>query len=67
MKFYGARDEDGELYLYTKIPERETHRFIAEKNDDYIKIPRELFPDLKFKDDPVEVELKIENLNVQMG
>ena len=40
MKFYVARYEDGELYLYTKIPERETHRFIAEKNDDYIKIPR---------------------------
>lgn len=64
-----ARDEDGDLHLFTKCPVRgKCHDYeyneynfwkVNEKFEEnfYLEIPKNLFPDLKWEDNPIEVTI----------
>ncbi|MBQ0073637.1 MAG: hypothetical protein KBT34_05545 [Prevotella sp.] len=55
-----ARDKDGTLFLYQSIPDRGKATF--EPNDgSYMDIDSDLFPDLKFEDEPIQVSLCLNN------
>lgn len=51
-----ARDKDNSLYLYYTKPTRINEEWVA---DDGFLINSELFPELKWEDEPIEVELLI--------
>lgn len=54
---YVARDESNDLWLYEKYPVRMGNYWL---NDNFImSIPNELFPNLKWEDEPIKVELTI--------
>ena len=53
-----ARDEDGSLWLFQTKPVRNFDNWNTEDFvSDFMKIDPTLFPDLKFEDEPIEVEL----------
>lgn len=57
---YVARDEDGSLYLYGFKPERQYNTWYDWDDGSHfniIELDRELFPKLKWEDDPIEVKL----------
>lgn len=50
---YIARDENGDLYLYTKKPIKALHLYdIPDDESDfqYFDVPNHLFPDIKWED-----------------
>ena len=55
-KLYVARDKSGELCIYNTKPERDCVRDFW-CSDLYFTIFPNLFPDLKWEDEPIEVEL----------
>lgn len=60
MKLWIARDENGDLYLYTSKPKKIAEEWEA---DDY-SFSRNSFPEIKWEDEePTEVELKIVKKN----
>jgi len=54
MKCYVARDKDGELWMFTNMPCK--YGSIWNGRNPY-EIDQTLFPDLKWEDEPIEVEL----------
>lgn len=63
--FWLARDRNedgriGDLSLYSNKPSRLESCFIA-NNGFYFDLPRYMFPDLSFEDDPKKVKLIIED------
>lgn len=59
-----ARDENERLCLYPNEPKRESYDFSprgywADMTNQYIDFPPNLFPDLTWSDDPIEVEIII--------
>lgn len=73
-KFHGwmARDEDGELTIFSKKPIRSEYynnSWVAaaeapgfHEDDFWLDIKKERFPDLTWDDEPVEVELLIRKI-----
>lgn len=60
MKLWIARDKDGDLYLYTRKPEKVEEYWTVEWPHAYYQFNTDLFPEVKWEDDePTEVELKI--------
>ena len=57
MKLWIARDEDGDLYLYEREPNREFDYFYSSYV--YIRIDENLFPEVTFENSPKQVELKL--------
>lgn len=53
-----ARDHDGGLYLYFNKPWQTLNGYTC-RHDLFIRLDRHLFPDVQWKDDPIEVELTI--------
>jgi hypothetical protein len=51
-----ARDEDGELVLHNFYPERGVQGWWESDGDD-LEIVSNLFPSLKWDDEPIEVEI----------
>ena len=58
IKGWVARDKDGELELYDLKPYRDKDGWISEKGYD-VPINKDMFPDLRWKSEPIEVELTI--------
>lgn len=59
-----ARDENGRLCLYQNEPEREASDFSprgywTDRTNQYIDFPPNLFPDITWDSDPIEVEITI--------
>ncbi len=56
-----ARDKEGFLYLYEDIPLRDTlfEDWEPSYPEGCLRINPTLFPNLKWEDEPVEVELKL--------
>jgi hypothetical protein len=54
-----ARDENDRLYLYIgSKPERTEHYWgCRESEDRYLELPYNMFPKLRWEDEPLEVEL----------
>jgi hypothetical protein len=50
-----ARDRDGLLLLYSETPKRRDSYWYTQEEAFYISI--DLFPNLKWEDEPMEVEL----------
>lgn len=67
IKGWVARDKDGQLCVFYGDP---PHRGGCERwrhpehcpLGDWMNIPEEMFPELKWKDEPVEVELTIKRI-----
>jgi hypothetical protein len=57
IKGWVARDEDGLLALYEERPIRRNREWMSSMN--FFTLDHELFPDLKWEDEPIEVELPI--------
>ena len=56
MKMWIARDQNGEIYLYPTKPDKYDCIFDAY---DWWQIKQDLFPEVTFKNSPVEVEIKL--------
>jgi len=57
-KLWAARDEDGELYLYERLPDRMGESWNDVDSDgDYYKLPADLLPSLTWEDEPKLVTL----------
>lgn len=55
-----ARNKDGWLVLFESKPVRgEGFWYTNSRDDDSMPINSSLFPDLKWEDEPIEVEIKI--------
>lgn len=58
-----ARDSSGFISLFSYLPKRSTHTNVGywgcDDGRDEIDLPKSLFPDLTWKEDPIEVELII--------
>lgn len=62
MKYYVARDKNKKLFLYRKSkPYLDNNVMYGSWNtfDDFMQIDRTLFPELKWTDEPILVELKV--------
>lgn len=54
-----ARDKDSELYMYEEKPTRHCSANIwVSTVEDEVAMPRHLFPELKWEDEPIEVEIR---------
>ena len=54
-KLWFARDFEGELFAFYKKPERESRYWVSNR---YIEIDANLFPNLTWENEPLEVELR---------
>ena len=54
-KLWVARDADGEIAFFKEKPERSEYFWCSKWS---CSIRREMFPDLTWKDEPIEVELR---------
>ena len=52
-----ARDKNGKLYLFTVFPERYDSEWNSGDWKSQMEIPSSLFPNLKWENEPLEVEL----------
>jgi len=57
---YLARDKNDSIYLFSIIPKRYNEVFLNQEGDyDFCEIQSNLFPEVTWKNSPVEIELKI--------
>lgn len=66
MKFWIARDEDGDLFLYNEKPSIlktgiDVWDCFQAPNKDFLVIFNDLFPEVTFENSPKQVELKLVN------
>ena len=57
IKGWVARDKNGELFAYTKVPTRGDLAWLNEGT--YFPIPLNHFPNLRWEDNPMEAEMTI--------
>lgn len=57
IKVWVARDKDGDLFAYTREPERGDFAWL--NSGVYFPIPRNHFPNLRWEDNPIEAEMTI--------
>lgn len=57
-KFWVARDKSGELFAYDSKPKRECYLGFWYSDLNCCSISGDLFPELKWQDEPIEVELR---------
>lgn len=58
IKGWVARDKDNDVYVYLTQPSRFKEQWVC-GGDVWVKIPHTDFPELKWEDEPIEVELTI--------
>lgn len=56
-----ARDKNGDLFAYTKVPERGEQAWIS-AGGGYIHIHNHLFQNLRWEDIPIEAEMTIKQV-----
>lgn len=61
MKFWVARDLDGELKLYNEQPIIMNGWFSPKRGFEALKLNEQLFTEVTFENSPQEVELKLIN------
>lgn len=66
MKFWVARDEDGDLFLYNQKPSIlktgvDPCDCFQAPNKEFLVISNDLFPEVTFENSPREIELKVKN------
>lgn len=54
-----ARDKNGWLFLHEFKPHRDSDEWLSDNTESCGSILGDLFPNLKFEDEPIEVELRI--------
>ena len=61
MKYWIARDEDGELYLFDEEPKLHKSYIWSTSTEcgSSFRIDSDLFPEVTFENSPQEVELKL--------
>ena len=52
-----ARDKDNSLWFFTDKPKRNTYTWTSRSQETQCEIPTVLFTNLKWEDEPIEVEL----------
>lgn len=60
-----ARDRNGNLYIYDKLPKRDRTNGIwqvNEKFDKFYQLPNDWFPEITWDDEPRKVEISIKLL-----
>lgn len=57
-KFWVTRDKSGELFAYYSKPKRECYLGFWYSDLNCCSISGDLFPELKWQDEPIEVELR---------
>lgn len=63
LRGWVARDNDGTLVFYTEKPRRsEKCRFFMKVSGDTLELPKEMFGNLLYEDEPVKVELSIREI-----
>ena len=69
MKFWIARDKDGELCLYKTKPWKRVntthHCDEFDCDDSFMNIDNDLFPEVTFENSPQEIELKLLKHEIQ--
>lgn len=65
IKGWVARDEDGTLCCFSKKPERMSNTIAGHFwfNEDAFELRKDVFPKLTWEDEPIEVELTINNMD----
>ena len=61
MKFWIARDKDGELYLYNVHPKKQGEFFACQFGYSSMQLDGNLFSEVTWDNSPQEVELKLVN------
>lgn len=56
-KYWVARDKNGKLCLYETKPERD-YDVKTWQSGRFCQMPKHLFPDLTWEDEPIEVEIR---------
>ena len=59
IKGWVARDKDGTLVFYGQKPDREIVNWDDSGTDEHVCINQNMFPDLKWEDEPIKVGLTI--------
>lgn len=59
MRYYIARDEYGDLYLYDNMPIKKGAYFHPQRGYDMMRLNAILFPEVTFNNSPQEVEIKL--------
>lgn len=59
IKGWVARDKNGQMWLYGQMPWRNVSVWTTNNGRNFIRIDPTLFPDLRWEDEPIEVELPI--------
>lgn len=65
MRGWIARDKDGRLFMGYEKPERLADEYTGMwvgYGKDFMELPEEMFPCLKWEDEPIEVELIIRKI-----
>lgn len=52
-----ARDKDNSLWFFTEKPKRNTYTWTSRSQQTQCEIPTDLFTNLEWEDEPIEVEL----------
>ena len=60
IKGWVAREDDGWLFLGKEKPRRQYHAWLGA--EEYFELDTNLFPELTWEDEPIEVELLIRKL-----
>lgn len=59
MKFWIARDKDGDIYLHRNKPYQRTAGIWTCADQEYFLLEEGTFPEVTFENSPQEVELKL--------
>jgi len=57
-----ARDKNGNLYLYEKLPKRDRNSgywITGEPFDKYFALPKEWFPEIKWQSEPLLIDITL--------
>lgn len=59
MKYWIARDRNGQLFVFYKIKPIRHHSFFSNSSPYWKMLPPDLFPQVTWENSPKKVELKI--------
>lgn len=62
MKGWVARDKNNDLYFFTYKPHRTDGVFYSEVSEDVLHLNNDMFPELSWQSEPIEVELFVKKI-----
>lgn len=62
IKGWVARDKANDLYFFTYKPHRTDGVFYSEVSEDILHLNNEMFPELSWQTEPIEVELFVKKI-----